>query len=85
MSEFASEMTDRVHAASTSMAHAEAEGDDYLVDVRLGELESLARSAADHGVEVPGLAETLAAHAPPQDIELPEDDDASCDAQRASA
>jgi hypothetical protein len=73
MSEFASEMTDRVHAASTSLADAEAEGDDYLVDVRIGELESLARSAADHGVDVPGLAETLAAHAGPEDVELPEE------------
>lgn len=72
MSEFASELTERVHAASTSLARAEAEGDDYLVDVRLGELESLARSAADHGVDVPGLDETLAAHTAPEEIELPE-------------
>ncbi|HZI96289.1 MAG TPA: hypothetical protein VFD41_02050 [Actinomycetales bacterium] len=71
MSEFASEMTDRVTAARTSLADAAAQGDDYLVDVRVGELESLARVAAEHDVEVPGLAETLAAQAPPDDVPLP--------------
>jgi len=84
VSEFASELTDRVHAASTSLARAEAEGDDYLVEVRLGELESLARSAADHGLDVPGLSETLAAHAAPEEIELPGDELDTRDAQRAS-
>lgn len=73
MSEFANEMTDRVEAARTSLTDAAASGDDYLVDVRIGELESLARAAAENGVEVPGLEETLAHHAPPDDIELPRD------------
>jgi hypothetical protein len=71
MSEFASEMTDRVVAARTSLADAEAAGDDYLAGVRVGELESLARVAADHGVEVPGLAETLAEHGPADELDLP--------------
>lgn len=72
MSEFASEITDRVTAARTSLADAEARGDDYMADVRVGELESLARVASDHGLEVPGLEETLAAHAPAEDLDLPD-------------
>lgn len=72
MSEFASEMSGRVDAARTSLVDAEAEGDDYLVDVRVGELESLARVAAEHGVEVPGLDEALAEHGPAEDVDLPE-------------
>lgn len=77
MSEFASEITERVAQASSSLADAQAEGDDYLVDVRVGELEELARVAADHDVEVPGLQETLAAHTGPVDIVLPDPDGAT--------
>lgn len=62
MSEFASEVNERVEQARQSLAEAEAAGDDYLVGVRVGELESLARIAADHDVEVPGLADDVARH-----------------------
>lgn len=71
MSEFASEITDRVVKASTSLEDARAAGDDYLVDVRVGELEELARLAEANDVEIPGLQDTLAAHTGPMDVVLP--------------
>jgi len=71
MSEFANEITERVAQASTSLSEAAESGDDFLVDVRVGELEDLARIAADHDVEVPGLQETLEAHT--GSLELPID------------
>ncbi len=37
-------------------------GDHYLVDVHLGELESLVRLAADHGVPVDEAQQILARH-----------------------
>ena len=73
MSEFASEIAERVTRASTSLEEARSSGDDYLLDVRLGELEELARVAADHDVELPGLQETIAAHTGPVDLVLPDD------------
>ena len=72
MSQFASEMVDRVTEARVSLDEAHAEGDDYLVHVRIGELESLARVAADHDFEVPGLQETLDRHTGPIDLTLPQ-------------
>ncbi|MFZ5870391.1 MAG: hypothetical protein ACOYXW_07695 [Actinomycetota bacterium] len=71
MSEFASEVNERVEQARQSLAEAEAAGDDYLVGVRVGELESLARIAADHDVEVPGLADDVARHSDTDEILLP--------------
>jgi len=60
VSEFENEVSERVQEARRSLAEAEASGDEYLVGVRLGVLESLARLAADHGLQVPGLAEDMA-------------------------
>jgi hypothetical protein len=71
MSEFANEITERVAQASSSLREAAQSGDDFLADVRVGELEELARVAADHDVEVPGLQETLEAHT--GGIEIPID------------
>ncbi len=71
MSEFANEITERVAQASSSLREAAESGDDFLADVRVGELEELARVAADHDVEVPGLQETLEAHT--GSLELPLD------------
>jgi hypothetical protein len=51
MSEFHSEIRDRMAAARRSLAEARDDSDDYLVQVRLGELESLERLASDHGAE----------------------------------
>ncbi len=71
MNEFANEMTERVAQASTSLAEAQRTGDDYLVEVRLGELESLARVAQDHGLELPTVIETLQRYGRIEDHELP--------------
>lgn len=72
MSEFAIEVSERVQRARASLAEAEATGDDYLVRVRVGELESLARIAADHDVTVPGLEEQVARHGDPEEVALPD-------------
>ena len=69
---FAHEMTARVDEASTSLAEAHLAGDDYLVEVRLGELESLARVAEDNGLHLPTVADTLARYSRIEDNELPD-------------
>lgn len=48
MSEFVQEIRDRMTSARQALAEAKQEDDDYLVQVRQGELESLERLAADH-------------------------------------
>lgn len=55
MTEFHSEMRDRAFDAVASLKQAQANGDDYLVEVREAELENLARLAAEHGLRVPDL------------------------------
>jgi hypothetical protein len=50
MSEFQQEIQARLQSAQQSLAEARTEGDDYLVQVRLGELESLERLAGEHAV-----------------------------------
>ena len=62
MTEFLSEIRRRIAQTREDLAAAHSDADDYLVGVRLGELESLARLAADHGIEVEGVQESLAAH-----------------------
>lgn len=57
MTEFATEISDRIRAAQESLAEARKSDDDYLVGVRTGELESLARMASEHGIDVPELEE----------------------------
>lgn len=73
MTAFADELRHRVETARRSLAEARREGDEYLVQVRVGELEELARAAAVNGVDVPGLAEDLAAHRDADVLDLPED------------
>jgi hypothetical protein len=65
MTDFASEVRDRITAAKQSLSQARAEDDDYLVAVRTGELESLSRLAADNGVEVPPVS------LEPEQVDLP--------------
>lgn len=50
MTQFGAELRSRVAAARTAMASAQDIGDDYLVEVLAGELESLSRLAAEHQV-----------------------------------
>ncbi|MGN6634367.1 MAG: hypothetical protein ACTHJ6_02735 [Oryzihumus sp.] len=57
MTEFHAEIRERVQEALESLEAARRSGDDYLVGVRVGELESLAHLAAEHGLHVPELAE----------------------------
>ncbi len=49
MSEFHQEIQIRLESATASLQEAEREGDDYLAQVRLGEIESLTRLAEEHG------------------------------------
>lgn len=49
MSEFQQEIQIRLESASQSLAEAQRDGDDYLAQVRLGEIESLQRLAHEHG------------------------------------
>ncbi len=72
MSEFTTELTGRAEEAIASLREAAAGGDDYLVEVRVGELQSLARLADDHGVELPLVGEELARHGVPTELSLPE-------------
>lgn len=73
MSAFASELERRAQAALASLAEAETAGDDYLVEVRVGELQSLSRLADDHDVTLPpGVGEALSRHDLPTELRLPE-------------
>jgi hypothetical protein len=56
MTEFHSEMRDRAFDAVASLKQAQANGDDYLVEVSEAELENLARLASEHGLRIPELA-----------------------------
>lgn len=60
MSDFRSEITRRIAVTRGQLAAAQARGDDHLVEVSLGELESLARIALDHGLPADGVDEALA-------------------------
>ena len=62
MSEFRSEINNRIDRVRGDLARGAADGDDYLVEVSLGELESLARLAVEHDVRVDGLDEALASY-----------------------
>lgn len=52
MSEFQQEIQIRLESATQSLAEAEREGDDYLAQIRLGEIESLRRLADEHDAVV---------------------------------
>jgi hypothetical protein len=48
LSEFQHEIETRIETARQSLREARLEGDDYLIQVRLGEIESLERLVADY-------------------------------------
>ncbi len=50
MSEFQQEIQARMESAHQSLAEARLDGDEYLAQIRLGELESLERLASEHPV-----------------------------------
>jgi hypothetical protein len=60
--EFHSQIRQRAEEAQRSLAEARESGDDYLMEIRLGEMESLARIAAEHEVVLDGISESLVAH-----------------------
>ncbi|HVN12215.1 MAG TPA: hypothetical protein VMT69_08980 [Kineosporiaceae bacterium] len=64
MSDFHHEISHRIAQVRGDLSSAAEAGDDYLVEVHLGELESLARIAADHDVSIDGVGEALAAYGP---------------------
>ena len=65
MSEFHSEISSRIDRVKGDLARGAADGDDYLVEVSLGELESLARIAVEHDVPLDGVDEALATYGLP--------------------
>ncbi len=60
MSELTTMLAERVEDARRSLLEARRAGDDYLVDVRLGELAELARLAREHDIVIPGLDQVAA-------------------------
>jgi putative N-acetylmannosamine-6-phosphate epimerase len=62
VTQFDATISTRISETRQALDEARSAGDDYMADVRLGELESLARVAADHGIRIEGIAETLAAY-----------------------
>ena len=57
MDEFTQQISARVSAARLALEQALADGDDYLVGVREGELDSLTRLADSNGVTLIDLTE----------------------------
>ncbi|WP_267243725.1 hypothetical protein [Streptomyces sp. PR69] len=52
MDAFTAGLLQRIEAAESDLTKAREDGDEFLVDVELAELEDLRRLAAEHGVEV---------------------------------
>ena len=61
MSEFVDHIKERVHEALSNLVRARTEDDDFAVQVHMGELESFARLAREHGVTIAGLQNFRAA------------------------
>jgi hypothetical protein len=61
MSDFRAELRRRFRNAQAALREARETGDDYAADVRSGELDSLRRLAAAHGIDLedspPGTGE----------------------------
>ena len=57
MTQFHAELRERVAATLMSLHEARATGDDHLAEIRVGELESLARVAREHDLLLDELAE----------------------------
>ena len=65
MEDFRNEIRLRAVEAQASLDQARAEGDDYLAEIRLGEMESLARLAAEHAIRLVDVERSLAANGLP--------------------
>jgi len=55
MTEFLTQLRDRAREALKALEEAREAGDDYSVDIRTGELESIKRLADEHDVRLPEL------------------------------
>lgn len=55
----------RMDEVEQQLDDAQQSGDDYLVEIRLSELESLVRLAADHGVSLEDAQAVFARHGRP--------------------
>jgi hypothetical protein len=55
MTEFLTQLRDRAKEALKALEEAREAGDDYSVDIRTGELESIKRLADEHDVRLPEL------------------------------
>jgi hypothetical protein len=64
MSDFTTELRLRVTEARDSLLEARQSGDDYLAQLWLGQIESLARLASENQISVDGVAEALAPYGP---------------------
>lgn len=65
MSAFRSEISSRIAQVRGDLSLAAATGDDYLVQLSLGQLESLARIAVEHDLTIDGVEEDLALYGLP--------------------
>ena len=63
MTEFHSQLRDRAREALRQLAEAEAAGDDYLIDIHTGELDSISRLADEHDLRVPEIEAFRGSHA----------------------
>ncbi|MFG3104266.1 hypothetical protein ACGFZL_27635 [Streptomyces sp. NPDC048182] len=52
MDAFTAGLLQRIETTESDLSRARDEGDEFLVEVELGELDDLRRLAAEHGVEV---------------------------------
>lgn len=60
MTELSTILVQRVADARRSLFEARRAGDDYLVDIRLGELQELARLARENDIVIPGWSQSAA-------------------------
>lgn len=61
MTELTRQIEDRVANALERLSAASQSKDDYLIEVTLGEIESLHRTAVDNGLVIPAAERALAA------------------------
>jgi hypothetical protein len=67
--EFDASIRERLARTKAELAEARRSDDEYLVNMHLGELDSLARIAVDHGIEVDGVHEALTGSLPVIDLD----------------
>jgi len=62
VSDFRNQISNRIAQTRGDLSQAAATGDDYLVEVSLGELEALTRIAVEHDLPIDGAEEDLASY-----------------------